>query len=263
METVPVSQTRSIRGVEIFTPGTHNGDDYTETDIDDMISAFRELDVRPAIKVGHTKDQPGAPAYGWVTNLRRVGRKLVADFVDLHDSVYNAVKQRMYDRCSAEIYWNLKRGGKIFRRALKAVALLGAEVPAVAGLKPLHRMEFVASADYATVAACERAFSYDDQYAAGVELDRRIRERLAEGRSNSYDNAFSAALEEDRALARAYAEEHPAPTVLSNGAGTELDARAKRRVREGKSRDYVEAVDAILADDPTLADRYEQERWTK
>lgn len=132
----------SIKGVEIFGTGTHNGDPYTEQDLDDMVSAFAKLDFRPAVKVGHSKDSPGAPAYGWVTNLKRVGTKLQADLTDMHDSVVDAIRSKQYDRVSSEIYFNLKRGGKDFRRALKAVALLGAEVPAVAGLVPLHKMEF-------------------------------------------------------------------------------------------------------------------------
>ena len=151
------SHSNAVRGVEIFAPGTHNGDPYTEADIDDLVSAFGELDFRPAIKIGHAKDAPGAPAYGWVTNLRKAGGKLVADFESMHDSVITALKDKRYDRVSSEIYFNLKRGGKQFRRALKAVALLGADVPAVAGLKPRHKMEFRDAGEFETLAACEQA----------------------------------------------------------------------------------------------------------
>lgn len=144
-----------VRGVEIFSPGTHNGDTYTEKDLDDLVAASKQLDYRPALKIGHTKDTPGAPAYGWVTNLRKAGGKLVADFESMHDSVVQALRDRRYDRVSSEIYFGLKRGDNTFRRALKAVALLGADVPAVAGLKPLHKMEF-AESGFDTLAACEQ-----------------------------------------------------------------------------------------------------------
>ncbi len=156
------AHSNAIRGVEIFRAGIHNGDSYTEQDINDMVSAFNELDFRPALKVGHTKDQPGAPAYGWVKNLKRVGDKLVADFEDMHDSVVDAIRKRTYPNVSAEIYFNLKRGGKSFRRALKAVALLGADVPAVAGLTPLHKMEFAADG-FDSVAACEQTLDIQKQ----------------------------------------------------------------------------------------------------
>jgi hypothetical protein len=136
-----------LRGVEIFATGKHNGREFFEQDIDDLIQSFKDLDYRPALKVGHTKpDKPGAPAYGYITNLRKkvVGDvvKLVADFEGMHDSVFNAIRNRLYDRVSSEIYFNIERGKKVYRRALKAVALLGAEVPAVANLVPLHKIEF-------------------------------------------------------------------------------------------------------------------------
>lgn len=131
-----------INGVEIFGVGNHNGDDYTAEDLADMAEAFAALDYKPALKLGHTKDSPGELAFGWVENLRVVGTKLLADFVDINEKVFEAVRARSFDRVSAEIFFNLKRGGKVFKKALKAVALLGAEIPAVAGLKPLHQMQF-------------------------------------------------------------------------------------------------------------------------
>lgn len=150
------TNSNSIRGVEIFDIGTHNGDKYTDRDLDDMVAAFGVLDYRPSVKIGHTKDVAGSPSYGWITNLRKQGTKLVADFESMHDSVIEAIRKKMYNAVSSEIYFNLKRGGKEFRRALKAVALLGAEVPAVAGLKPLHKMEFAAVGEF------EKEFASDD-----------------------------------------------------------------------------------------------------
>ncbi len=152
-----MANSNTIKGVEIFATGTHNGDTYTEADLDEMVKAHGALDFRPAIKVGHTKDSPGAPAYGWVQNLRRVGQKLVADFTDMHDSVVEALRKRAYDRVSSEVYFNLNRGGKKFGRALKAVALLGADVPAVANLLPLHKMEFAAASEFEKFSAHEAA----------------------------------------------------------------------------------------------------------
>lgn len=161
-----------VRGVEIFAPGTHNGDKYTEADIDEMIAAAKELDFRPALKVGHTKDEPGAPAYGWITNLRKAGGKLVADFESMHDTVVAALRDKRYDRVSSEIYFNLKRAGKTFKRALKAVALLGADVPAVAGLKPIHKMEFV-DKGFEQIAACEQDLDVEKQAIIDA-LERRV-----------------------------------------------------------------------------------------
>lgn len=126
----------TLPGVEVFATGTHNGDKYGIADLDDMVTAFGALDFKPAIKAGHT-ETPGMQALGYIDNLRRVGDKLVGDFVDVPDTVFEQIRNKAFNRVSSEVYWNLDRAGKTFKKALKAVALLGAEVPAVAGLKPL------------------------------------------------------------------------------------------------------------------------------
>ena len=129
-----------LKGVEIFAAGEHNGDKFTTADLDEMAAAHAKLDYVPPLKQGHSKDNPGQPALGYVTNVRRVGDKLVADFTDMPDPVYDAIKRKSYNRVSSEVYFNLKRNGDVFKRALKAVALLGAEIPAVAGLAPLSAL---------------------------------------------------------------------------------------------------------------------------
>ncbi len=53
--------------------------------------------------------------------------------------MYDLIAARAYAAVSCEIFWDLKRNGRTFPRALKAVALLGAGVPAVSGLKPLYQ----------------------------------------------------------------------------------------------------------------------------
>lgn len=132
----------NLHAREIFAAGKHNGEPYTEKDLDDMVAAFSALDFVPALKQGHVKDETGLPALGYVVNLRRVGSKLIADFVDMPQEVYDAIKSKRFARVSAEVFHNFHRGGITFRRVLKAVALLGVEIPAVHGLKPLH--EFAA-----------------------------------------------------------------------------------------------------------------------
>lgn len=126
-----------LRDVEIFRAGIWNGDKYTVRDLDDMIAAAPDVGFRAPIKLGHAENS-GDRAFGWVENLRRHGDRLVADFKDIPEKVFEVIKDRGFDTVSAEIFWNLKRGGKTFRRALKAVALLGAEIPAVSDLKPLR-----------------------------------------------------------------------------------------------------------------------------
>ena len=131
-----LAELHAIHGIEIFASGKWNGDDYSESDLELLISSAKDVGFTAPLKAGHSEDK-GTAALGWVSNLRRSGEKLLADFVDLPKAVYEAIKNRKYDRVSSEIYWDLQRNGKTFPRVLKAVALLGADIPAV-DLNPLR-----------------------------------------------------------------------------------------------------------------------------
>jgi hypothetical protein len=199
-----------IRGIPIFKVGKWNGDQYTEQDLDDIASASRELDYLPALTLGHAG--PGAPAYGFAVNLRRVGDQLLADFESMHDSVVQAIRDRRYTKVSAEIFWGLKRAGKTFRRALKAVALLGAEVPAVAGLKPLHKMEFDVG-DAECVGVFQTNLEGIEMERPDLEVDRRTLQRMHETGEKDYVQALDWVLVEFPELARQYAEQQDAFVV--------------------------------------------------
>jgi hypothetical protein len=102
-----------------------------------MVDAFTRAGFQVPLKQGHS-DLVGERAWGWVTNLRRRGDVLVADFTDIPAELYAVIEQHGFDHVSAEIYWSFERNGTTFPRVLKAVALLGAETPGVANLMPLR-----------------------------------------------------------------------------------------------------------------------------
>ena len=136
-----LSETYDVNDVEIFSSGEWNKDVYTDKDLDDMVIAFNELrnDIKPYIKLGHDDKQKliqkdGLPSAGWITNLKRVGTKLVADFKGIPKKIKELIEKKAYGRFSSEIYWDLYIGDKKYRRVLKAVALLGADTPAVQNL---------------------------------------------------------------------------------------------------------------------------------
>jgi hypothetical protein len=127
---------RTLEEVEIFRPGRWNGQDYTLQDVDDLVDSYADLGYIAPVKLGHA-DKDGAPAYGWVSQIRRAGNRVIAMLTDLPDDLYDLIRAKRYNSVSVEIYKNLSRNGKVYSRALKAVALLGAQIPAVSGLKPL------------------------------------------------------------------------------------------------------------------------------
>jgi hypothetical protein len=127
----------TIEGAEIFRTGEHNGVKYTDKDLDQMVENFEKVGFDVPLKLGH-RDQSGERAYGWIRNLRKIGSTLVADFLDVPEKLAELIKANAYRHISAEIFFDVKRDGVTYPRALKAVAVLGTETPGVAGLKPLQ-----------------------------------------------------------------------------------------------------------------------------
>ncbi len=185
-----------LDGVEIFATGEHNGDKYTEKDLDDMVEAFNALDFQPALKAGHT-EEPGTPALGYIANLRRIGQKLVGDLVDVPSEIYKQIRDKRFNRLSAEVYWNFERAGKTYRRALKAVALLGAAVPGVAGLRPLA----------AAFAEIEAEVKFYDQPPNGGTMDKdeeaKIRREAEEAARKKYEDLMGGTEERIRKMEEA------------------------------------------------------------
>lgn len=133
-----------LRKVPIFSVGTWNGLTFKEDDLDDIVQNFenlREVHKVP-LKLGHNDKQPmtdGQPALGWVENLKRQGDKLVADFSDVPRILRNAIKAKRFRTVSIELLMGVKRGDSVLRHVLDAVAILGADQPAVNNLGDLDQ----------------------------------------------------------------------------------------------------------------------------
>lgn len=140
-----------LKDVEIFATGKWNGQDFTEADIDELINSYQEIGnkVKPYVKLGHTEDQKllqadGLPSAGWISNLKKVGSKLLVDLNDVPKVIAELIKKRAYKRISAEIYKDYEAqpeetgtGAKIYKWVLRAIALLGADTPAVTNLQDI------------------------------------------------------------------------------------------------------------------------------
>lgn len=138
--------------------------EFTAEDLDDMVQNFEALSdaQKVPLKLGHdvpTKEQlagapDGQPALGWVQNLRRIGQDLVADFVNVPKVMKEAIGKKLYRTLSIELLMGVKRGEKVLRHVLDAVALLGADQPAVHSLGDLDR--YLAGRSVAFDDACHR-----------------------------------------------------------------------------------------------------------
>lgn len=130
---------------EIFSVGEWNGERFSRRDLEEIARNFKTMKdrLRPPLKFGHDENQTllnqsdGDPSLGWVEALRVQGEKLLATFCGVPSVVYEAIRKGRYQRVSAELYFNVRRDGKKLGKVLKAVALLGADLPAVTNLREL------------------------------------------------------------------------------------------------------------------------------
>ncbi len=162
-----LAEALTLEDVEILRTGTWNGDVYTVTDLNDMVAAFGNVGFEPPVKLGHSEDQKilqedGLPAAGWVTKLEVVGDTLLATLRDVPRKVAELIQRGAYKQRSAEVFFNYRGAGdgRTHPRVLRALSLLGADIPAVKGLSPLD--------SYLSLYGEEES----DLHVAGVELHK-------------------------------------------------------------------------------------------
>lgn len=131
-----------MKEVELFAPGTWNGLKVSAADLQEFVTAYDALKdvLKIPLKFGHNDKQPmtdGQPALGWVSNVKLKAGKLVADFTGVPDVVFNAIKNKLYNTLSIELYQDVEYKKDKFPFVLSGVALLGADLPAVNVLQDL------------------------------------------------------------------------------------------------------------------------------
>lgn len=133
-----------LKGVEIFGEGVWNGNVITSDVLKNIVTAFDATNgfIKPVLKLGHNEEQTllqkdGFPAAGWVSNVYIRGKKLIADFVDIPEKIYELIKRKAYRKVSVEIFNGYRFDGRSYPNLLGAVALLGADTPAVMTLSDI------------------------------------------------------------------------------------------------------------------------------
>lgn len=209
---------------EIFSTGEWNGERFGRADLAEIARNFEALrpQLQPPLKFGHDAGQTllgqhdGDPALGWVDALRVDGERLVATFAGVPEIVRQAIAAGRYRRVSAELYFDVRRGGERLGKALKAVALLGADLPAVTNLADLSAYLHAQPPD---AAGPVRAFSLPVQA-------RRI-EAAAEDGTNRQPPT----------------DEEEAMSETETGAGLQAELAELRAYKARQERLHAEAAD--------------------
>lgn len=128
-------ETKEMENMEIFEVGEYKNGKYkaTEKRLEEIVENFRELKDRIKVPLKLTHDKVEG-AYGWVSNLKKKGKKLFADFKYVPKKVYDLlVNKKAFARPSIELMPEFE--GK--ENVLSGVAFLGSELPEVDSLDDL------------------------------------------------------------------------------------------------------------------------------
>lgn len=235
----------NIKGQEIFAAGKWNEMTFQQHDLEAMVAAFDQLkDVHKVpLKMGHNREQPvtdGKPALGWVTRIYTEGAKLLADFEDVPEIVGRAIKNKLYRRVSIELSIDVRYKGQHIPFVVDAVALLGADLPAVNTLADLNaylsrdaaQFSFGRQASFSAVAGNKMETNMD------IEIQKAIEKGVAEASSRI-----------EAAVTAKFQAEHATLTTQLKAANDKVAAfeKTQRDAKTGAKREQVKAAfDALV-----------------
>ncbi|HGA5503381.1 TPA: peptidase [Salmonella enterica subsp. enterica serovar Potsdam] len=131
--------------IHIFRAGTHTDMhgrriNFSDADLSDIAQNYDPALHEAPVVVGHPKTD--APSYAWVNSIRKDRDGLRAEPRDVDPQFAELVKNRRYSKVSASFYCPDSPGnptpGKYY---LRHVGFLGAQPPAIKGLKPVSFAE--------------------------------------------------------------------------------------------------------------------------
>lgn len=140
-----------IKSLPIFKIGIHHDTPYTIADLDELVKNTNVLIksklIDPPIKLGHDENQKimqhdGYPAGGYAQVLERIGDEIFADVDYMPEQLYQCIEKRAYTKISPEIYDNYPHPvtKEPMGLVLKAIAVLGADIPEVKGMGDILNM---------------------------------------------------------------------------------------------------------------------------
>ncbi|HIF3110303.1 TPA: peptidase [Salmonella enterica] len=131
--------------IHIFRAGTHTDMhgrriNFSDADLNEIAQSYNPALHEAPVVVGHPKTD--APSYAWVSAVKKDRDGLKAEPRDIDPQFAELVKNRRYSKVSASFYCPESPGnptpGKYY---LRHVGFLGAQPPAIKGLKPVSFAE--------------------------------------------------------------------------------------------------------------------------
>ncbi|SCW97527.1 phage protease [Pseudomonas sp. NFACC05-1] len=131
--------------LHIFKPGTHTAQcgttfHFTEADLAATVAAYNPTLHEAPLVIGHP--QHDAPAAGWVKSLSATAHGLIAEPQQIDASFAEQIAKGSYKKISASFYHPTAANNPVPGvYYLRHVGFLGAQPPAVKGLRPIELAE--------------------------------------------------------------------------------------------------------------------------
>ena len=151
IEGIPKTQGFTFEAIPVFKAGTWKGREYSIADLDEIVrntnSLIKSNKHTPPLKLGHNEAQEllkndGLPNAGFGVNFYRNGSTIFCEFADMPQMVADLVQAKRYSEVSIELYDDFVHPDtqENIGLVIRAIALLGADIPAVKGLGDIHKI---------------------------------------------------------------------------------------------------------------------------
>lgn len=245
-----------MKPIHIFKPGTHTAMsgasfDFSESDLAATVQAYEPSLHEAPLVIGHPKHD--APAAGWVKSLSATAQGLIAEPQQVDVAFAEQIAKGSYKKVSASFYHpdaaNNPVPGVYY---LRHVGFLGAQPPAVKGLRPIE----LADGEEGVI-----EFS-DNGHQLGADLWRTLREWFIGqfGKDTAdqvapnwaIDRLADTARQSEAGLASAFSEPEPARRAAEESPVTEaeqatLEAENKRLKAQITAREQADRTTAQTA----------------
>jgi hypothetical protein len=214
-------------GIEIFRAGRHIDDagvahNFSDADLDGMATSYNPALREAPLTVGHPKDN--LPAYGWVKSVgRNAAGVLAINTHNVEPQFAEMVAARRFAKRSASFYPPLAPNnptpGKWY---LRHVAFLGAQPPAIAGLKDIQF----------SAADTDGAVNFSESLIPATQpepddMSKELQDQLAKAQADLK------AAQDATALAQADAATHKKAAADAKTAATQFAERARADRKAG------------------------------
>jgi hypothetical protein len=179
--------------IHIFSPGTQTSAqgvtrEFTAKDLAQVVTSYNSDLHEAPIRIGH-EDSDKVPSWGWVKQVKMKGEDLYAE-VEFSPLMEDYVKNGLYKKVSASFYApESKINPEPGQWSLRHVAMLGAQPPAVKGLKGFAYAEestHEGVLDFAVEMKLSPDQVFDDELGPTLEVDQSplefLKDQLEEAR---------------------------------------------------------------------------------